>query len=90
MACVLSSIVCVLPSIVDTRVPSLAGPIQDGQATGHRVRRALAKHKRGFTRTKRERGITRQQTPGGCWGHAYDAHVGWVGSAIDARTFGPI
>ena len=66
-------------------VSSLAGPVQDGQATGHRVRRALTKHKRGFTRTKRERGITRQQTPGGCWGHAYDAHVGWVGSAIDAH-----
>ena len=78
MACVLSSIV------VHTRVPSLAGPIQDGQATGHYVR-ALTKHKRGFTRTKRERGFTRQQTPSGCRGHAYDARVGWVGSAIDAH-----
>ena len=85
MACVLSSIVCVLSSIVDTRVPSLAGPIQDGQATGHCVRRALTKHKRGFTCTKRERGFTRQQTPSGCRGHAYDARVGWVGSAIDAH-----
>ena len=70
------------------RVPSLAGPVQDGQAARHCVSgRALTKHKRGLARTKRERGLTRQQTPGGCWGHAYDAHVGWVGSAIDAHLW---
>ena len=78
--------VCVLsPRPCFPCVSSLAGPVQDGQATGHRVRRALTKHKRGFTRTKRERGFTRQQTPSGCRGHAYDARVGWVGSAIDAH-----